>query len=509
MRLLKVLEITNSMEKNVFLRILEGFSANEVDSLAAREIEGIISQGDGRLKNVDHENIVMLFKLIREQYKSHLEEKLNFSDQQLDVFVDILVKDGNAIMSREWFAELYEREVGRLQQQIKSFAEQFPLDENEFESDSRQRDYAIYRNCLKTAYENDLEHNRTAKVSWDERTILNTLATCLALSKHEIRCINHNTTEPLKAVELDTAIGILKDAGIIFFRRKTNTLYIPDEIVWVLREILGVQLANKYLRRILGTLRPSEINFIASRHNISRSLDRSEKEQEILNQGLSVSDLLMSGMFKSGTLRATRATRLQELMEKELELDVPRFGRSLEQKVETLMGYFNDLEKDETAMLTAHGYDKMLAELHAYNEEINNRIRDTFELQAHDVMNNEILTDYSIKPRDVLYLLSTSELREFCRAQNIKASGNLVENTIKNYRNIQDLYMENLELVGGRDLNGLHEKGLTVKESELGVLYEDLIKKGLIKLGLFVDEKLRKKLNTFCLQMDAVINNGD
>jgi hypothetical protein len=100
-------------------------------------------------------------------------------------------------------------------------------------------------------------------------------------------------------------------------------------------------------------------------------------------------------------------------------------------------------------------------------------------------------------------------LRAYCRDKGISSRGNLVVNTIKNYRNIDDLYLENLELIGSRDLNGLREKGLGVKESELGSLYETSVKKGLEKLGLNVDEKLRRKLNNTRLQMDVVLRLGE
>ena len=57
-------------------------------------------------------------------------------------------------------------------------------------------------------------------------------------------------------------------------------------------------------------------------------------------------------------------------------------------------------------------------------------------------------------------------------------------------------------------MKSLHEKGLSVKESELGSLYEELTKKIFIKLGFNVDEKLRKQINTKGSQMDILLNLG-
>ncbi len=62
--------------------------------------------------------------------------------------------------------------------------------------------------------------------------------------------------------------------------------------------------------------------------------------------------------------------------------------------------------------------------------------------------------------------------------------------------------------MGSRDLISLHEKGLSVKESELGSLYEKVTKEIFKKLGFIVDEKLRRQLNTKRFQMDILLNLG-
>jgi len=107
-----------------------------------------------------------------------------------------------------------------------------------------------------------------------------------------------------------------------------------------------------------------------------------------------------------------------------------------------------------------------------------------------------------------LYLLSKKELIEFCKKNDIKSRGSQVSNIIDSFRNIKDLYLDNYIEVGRRDLNTLKEKGLVVKESELGILYENLTKELFTKLGFNVDEKLRAKLNTARTKMDILINLG-
>ena len=63
-------------------------------------------------------------------------------------------------------------------------------------------------------------------------------------------------------------------------------------------------------------------------------------------------------------------------------------------------------------------------------------------------------------------------------------------------------------MIGKRDVNLINEKGLSVKESELGILYEETTKTIFKKLGFNVDEKLRKKLNTPRSKMDILLNLG-
>ncbi len=504
MRLIKVLDLVNQIEKSSFLKILDGFSAELRKSTP--KIDEILSECEGQLKNVDNQNIVNLFTLLKDKYGAHLSNKIKFSDYQLDILIDILTRDGNSMMSREWFLRLYNNEMTKLQSSLKTFSSQLGSEKSDLDP-QRERDYLVYQSCIRTAYENDLQINRDKNLSWEEKTILHTLAKTLELSNEEVRWITY-TVIPLKKFKIDEIITELKESGIIFFNRRTNTIFVPNEIVWLLRELLGFELPNKYLRRVLRHLLDTEINLIARKHNIDRKLKRNEKIQEILNQGLNVTNILTNEIFKADIPKSDRTNRIQSLMSKDLEIDLPRYGQSLEKKVTTLIDYFNESEKDETTSLSRDGYERLLKDLKDAYPILNNRLKEDFELQPDDVMIVEILDDYSIKPRDVVYLLTKDELRNFCKSHGIKSIGNLVSNVMKSYRDIEDLYLENLDLIGSRDLKSLREKGLTVKESELGLLYEKLTKRIFTKLGFNVDEKLRKQINTKRLQMDILLDLG-
>ena len=317
------------------------------------------------------------------------------------------------------------------------------------------------------------------------------------------------TIVPLKKFNIDDIITELKESGIIFFNRKSNTVFVPDEVVWLVREMMGIEIPNKFVRRILRNLTNPEINLVSKKHNIDRKSGRNRKIQEILKQGISVTNLLSNDIFRPTTPKSERNKRIQSLMVKDLEVELDRTGRSMEEKISNLINYLNETEMDETTSLSKDGYNRLLKDLKETFTKLNKTVKEEFQLQDEDVMSCELLENYNIKPRDVLYLLTKNEIRDFCKSRSISSRGNLVSNIIKSYRDIGDLLIENFELVGQRDLNSLRDKGLTVKESELGSLYEKLTKKIFTKLGFNVDEKLRKTLNTKRLKMDVLLNLGN
>ena len=198
MKLLKVLGQINQIEKISFLKMLDGLCV-ECRKMSPK-VNDILLQGENQLKNVDNENIVNLFNLLKDKYLTELKRGLDFSDYQLDLVVEILTRDGNSIMSREWFSKLYNTEIDKLKNNIKSFTSELTNEKSNFDP-QRKRDYLVYQNCLRTAYENDLERNRERNLTWEEKTILKTLAKNLDLSQEEIREIQY-TIIPLRNIIL-------------------------------------------------------------------------------------------------------------------------------------------------------------------------------------------------------------------------------------------------------------------------------------------------------------------
>jgi hypothetical protein len=124
-------------------------------------------------------------------------------------------------------------------------------------------------------------------------------------------------------------------------------------------------------------------------------------------------------------------------------------------------------------------------------------------------LNSEFLLDYNIKPRDILDLISQDDISKFCKERDIKLRGDEILNILDNYKDAENLYLENYVNIGFRDSNALKDNGIILKESELGIKFEDLTKTILTRLGFDVDESLRKKLNTKKDKMDIIINLGN
>jgi len=79
-------------------------------------------------------------------------------------------------------------------------------------------------------------------------------------------------------------------------------IYVADEVVRVLRKIRKKQIADKYYRRVLKTLKEPQINFVCRKHNIDvRELDYESKINEIIKEGISFSNLLKNELHKKGT----------------------------------------------------------------------------------------------------------------------------------------------------------------------------------------------------------------
>lgn len=506
MKLEKILDRLNSIDKNNFIKVIDNIISQNPKNV--KEIDKILSSADRGLKSIDNQNVSKVFSLTEDEFYEYLKCEFQDTSNQLDILIDILIRDGNCIMKQDWFSRLYESELKNIKANIKKNNEEFKNEKSEI-SEERKRDYKIYRACLSTAYENDLENNREAKISSDELSIILTLSDELDLSQEEIKLINYSIL-PIKKLDIMEVINNLKNIGVVFYSKKENTIFVADEMVRLLRKLRKKEVADKFLRRTLRLLREPIINQIARKHNIDRNLSYLDKIEEIISEGISFRSLLMNDIYKKGSNLTEKKRTLNELCEKKLNIDNLR-GSTLDEKIESLITYFDNVEKDENINISLDGFEKMLNELNESLPGLNKEIKSKFEIQDEFVLKADLLLDYNIKPRDILDLIPEEDFKKFIKDHSIKQRGDNILNTLEHYKDAENLYLENYEKVAYRNLNTLKENGISVKESELGIKFEELTKKIFLELGFNVDEELRKKLNTKKDLIDILLHldNGD
>lgn len=501
MKLENILNNINSFEKNSFLKIIDTLIAHKPKN--GKLIENILSDSNKDLKNIDSINIVNVFKLLEDEFAEYIKCEFLKTSSQLDILIDIISKDGCCIMRQDWFSRLYEKELASLKIKLKLFEEEINDDKSEI-SEDRKRDYRIYLSCLKTAYFNDEINNQEKKITTDEHSILLTLSNQLSLSQEEIKLINYLIL-PVKKLEIDAVINELKSIGVIFYSKKNNTIYIADEIVRLLRKIRGKEIGDKFFRRVLLLFREPQINLISKKHNIDRKLGLEAKINEIINTGISFRQILIDGIHKEGTNLTEKKKFLNEFCEKSLMITNLK-GTLIEEKIDNLISYFDEIEQDDKIGMSHDGFEKMLIQIGEMLPHVNQLLRTKFVLQDENVLKSNFLLDYNIKPRDILELIPENELEDFCKSKEIKTRGDIVANVLDAYKDSESLFLENYESIGFRNLQGLKESGVEIKEADLGIKFEDLTKRILTELGFNIDESLRKKLNTSKDQIDILIN---
>lgn len=400
MKLEKILDKLGSIEKNSFIKIIDNIISKSPKK--AKEINKILSSSDKGLKSVDNQNISKIFNLVSEEFQEHIKCEFQEITSQLDILIDIIIRDGNCIMKQDWFSRLYENEIKHLKSRIKVLKIDFESEKSDLNA-NRKRDYKIYKACLNTAYHNDIENNRDAKITSDELSIILTLTKQLGLSQEEVKLINYSIL-PIKTLDIQDVIKGLKNIGVIFYSNKENTIYVADEMVRMLRRVREKEVAEKFYRRTLKLLREPIINQIAREHSIDRKLDYSQKIEEIIKEGVSFTNLLLEDIYKADTTLTERKKTLNELYEKGLNISNLK-GSTLDDKINSLIKHFENVERDEKVGISIDGFDKMLAELNQSLPKLNKQIRDQFELQDEYVLKADFLLDYNIKPRDILDLI--------------------------------------------------------------------------------------------------------
>ncbi len=506
MRLEKILDQVNSLEKNSFLKIIDNIKSSNPKN--SKQIDKVLSDSSNDLKSVDSLNISKVFDLVKGEFIEIVKEEFLNTTSQLDILIDILIRDGNGILKQDWFARLYEKELACIKKRVKDLKTQLENEKSDIE-ELRKRDYEIYRACVHTAYTNDELNNREPKITEDEQSILVTLMNKLELSQEEVKLINYMMIPPLKC-DIDEVITTLKNIGVIFYSKKNSMIYVADEVVTVLRKIRKKDIADKYYRRVLRTFKEPLINHICRKHSINiKDVCYEDKIKQIIKEGISFANLLINGVHKEGINLTEKKRFLNDLWENGLKISESLRGTTVEDKVDNIICFFEDLEKDDRVGISIEGYEKLLIDLDENLNTFRNIVLKEFDKPDETVLNSTTLLDFNIKPRDILDVIPVDELKSFIASQGLKSRGDSVLNILDAYKDAENLMIENYEDIGFRNISGLKENGINIKESELGLKFEDITKNIFEKLGFNVDETLKKQLNTAKDKMDLLLSLGD
>ena len=493
MKLVKILDIVNQTEKISFFKFLDPLIKNSED----------IDIPDGGAKSISEaDSVKELFDRLHSLYQDKLRLCIDF-DPQLLLLANIIVRDGNAIIERNWLEKLYKNEHEYLARNIKQVQDTTP-------DDPKFRDYRIFRACVSEAYRNDEKVNRDCQVTRDEKSILNVLAREFEFSYAETLTLYAAET-PIPCLDIDSLIALIKDSGIGFYSKKNLKIYIPSEVILLLRRILKIDLAGKYFRRILKQLQTSQLNRLIKKYNIEISsdgkVDNEEKIRNILSAGINIKNALLRDVHPDGISKTEVKDFLLKIMQ-QLNIELPRIGASPEERLELIIQYFQTVDEQDNIGMSIDAYENLINDINAIIPEMNSRVRNEFELCPEQVMSLAVLTDYNIKPRDLTYLMTEAELIKFCEEKQISSRGNTIKNILSKYGDIESRLLENYLLIAARDVNALKTNNINVKESELGTKFEYLTREIFAKLKFNVNEKLRSEINTSKDKIDIVLELG-
>jgi hypothetical protein len=90
MKLEKILDNLGSLEKNAFIKIIDGIIAKQPKNI--KEINKILLTSDKGLKSIDSQNIAKIFHLINDEFASVIKNEFVNSSSQLDILIDIVAR---------------------------------------------------------------------------------------------------------------------------------------------------------------------------------------------------------------------------------------------------------------------------------------------------------------------------------------------------------------------------------------------------------------------------------
>lgn len=500
MKLNQVLSHTNQVDRSKFVNCIDRLcQENKTDPELITQLDKI----DGQLKAASGNEITQLFNLVKKHFKKHVSEYIAMGGPQVSLLINILSRDGNCIGSITWIESLYANEYKKIDILSKQIQEDLEACESiEFDRFGR---LSIYRDCVSTAFNNDLKVNRQAKISDDERSILNTLSQKLGLSREEVYAIEHSI-DPIQELGIDSALEYLRESGIVLINRRRSEVMIADEIVDIIHEIVGKELHDKYIIRLLRSFSDSELSNILKNHGQKfRGVARDEKISLISHFGLSISNVLINDLHANDATQNQRKDRIKRLID-DMDLNISRIGTTLKDRVNVLIDCLRTLDEDEFGILSVSGYRDLIDALKKTDENIEVRIRSDFEIENKESLDPEKLRNLNITPQDILYLYSNEEIKTIRNDLGLPKRGNPRKQIVDSFASANDRLIENYHLLASRDLQGLQSVGIDIKEPDLGAKFEEVTRSILEQLGMSIDEDLRKDINNSKDKADIIIS---
>tara|TARA_R110002049_G_scaffold309283_1_gene520078 strand:- start:7639 stop:9477 length:1839 start_codon:yes stop_codon:yes gene_type:complete len=503
MKLTQVLGQLNQIEKSKFVNVIDRIFQTVDDK--DKKLAATVSRIDGQLKTATSNEITQLFNAVRSHFLFDLKENLAMSGAELSLLVKILSRDGNSVARQSWLETLFLREHARLNRRSKELLNEI----NDGGSLTVRSKYLqIYKDCFEVAYRNDEKFNREAKVSQDERLILNCLASHLELTREETSALE-NLICPTSDKGIEDMMAKLRDYGVAFISKRQGKVFVPDEVVKMLNEIQDKVLADKHQIRIFRSLSDPELSNISKAHGAPiRGVSREDKISHALQLGIPIQSILSKDIHDQGATQNQRKERIKVMLD-DLELNVEKLGTTLEERIEILVDALNNAELEEFDSLSMSGFKDLLDCLSDTKPSISQRLQDTFEIEPVETIDTELLRALSISPVDILYAYTNDEIKVLRNNMNLPKRINPRTAILESFASATDKLVENYVSLAARDLKALDAAGIQIKEAELGAKFEEVTRVLLEQLGLDVDEDLRKDINTAKDKADIIISLTD
>ena len=503
MKLSSILAAVNQVEKSKFVNFLDKVCSEAIEH--DKELAKRVRSLDGQIKNASSLEIVQLFQLVLPHYENSVKQQISMLGAQAKLLVNIISRDGNSIARASWIESLYSKEWDLINQQAQESLDLLSSANLEPQNFDEAKRLHIYHSCLNEAYHNDIRANREAKITDDERGILNILAEKLDVTAEQQSALEHLVNQIPQTGALE-CLNALREIGLVFIRRKDHTIFVADEIVSLLNRIQGKELADKHILRMLRTLSDAELSNILKIHGKRiRGVERSEKIKTILQMKISVSSMLQHDICSPDANLNDRKERLKDLIT-DLSLDLNKLGTTIDERIDLIIHSLNNCSDIEFNSLSATGFKEMFSSLQEHLPDLTKTLQIEFEIEDNELLTVDKLRSLNITPQDILYILSNDQVKEIRDSMGLAKRGDARQMILDSFADATDRLIDNYEALARRDLAALKAANIEIAEADIGIKFEEATKAIFEQLGLIVDEDLRKSINTAKDKADIILS---